>query len=286
LTQRTDTLVVHTGGIGDFLLACPAIARLAQEGPVALAGRPDRLDLAVAAGIARAAYDLDAIGFDSVFHTPNDRLRAFLEPFNRAVVWMRDDDGVIREALTACGIERVATFPGVPPDDWRRHAAVYYSSCLGYEEQPPLRLRLAPIMARMARYDVIIHPGSGAHGKNWPIERFEAVATALAARGREVTWCLGPAERRIAISPRWPVLQSEPLVAVGSALASAGLYIGNDSGITHLAVAVGCPTVAVFGPTDPRVWAPRAEHVNVAFGVPWPSVDEVLYSARTVPRPA
>ena len=64
-------------------------------------------------------------------------------------------------------------------------------------------------------------------------------------------------------------------------LASARLYIGNDSGITHLAAAVGTPVVAIFGPTDPAVWAPRGERVAVVSGGSLDAieVDEVLVQA-------
>jgi ADP-heptose:LPS heptosyltransferase len=62
--------------------------------------------------------------------------------------------------------------------------------------------------------------------------------------------------------------------------ARARLYIGNDSGITHLAAAVGTPVVAVFGPTDPGVWSPRGERVRVvSCAGGWPGVDEVLAAA-------
>ena len=59
-------------------------------------------------------------------------------------------------------------------------------------------------------------------------------------------------------------------------LAGARVFLGNDSGITHLATAAGCPTVAVFGATDPRVWAPRGTHVTVLQGDPWPDVPTVI----------
>ncbi|HNT87980.1 MAG TPA: glycosyltransferase family 9 protein, partial [Candidatus Hydrogenedentes bacterium] len=69
---------------------------------------------------------------------------------------------------------------------------------------------------------------------------------------------------------------------IAGILAGARLYIGNDSGITHLAAAVGCPTVAVFGPTDPTVWAPRGARVHVVAGDPWPDAEAVLRDARAV----
>lgn len=76
------------------------------------------------------------------------------------------------------------------------------------------------------------------------------------------------------------VVSRDSLLAVAGALAGATLYLGNDSGITHLAAAAGCPTVAVFGPTDPAVWAPQGPHVRVVHAAPWPVPEAVVAAAR------
>lgn len=265
-------LVVHTGGIGDFLLTCPAVRRLAQDGPLELLGRTDRLELAVAAGIAAAAHDTDSADFGSVFTTPSERLRDFLARFDRCVVWMRDDGGIVR-AIRQCGVAEVRAFPGLPPEDWTEHASRYHLNCLGYEDAGPLRLCIEPAETR---HDLIIHPGSGGGRKNWPLDRFIAVAEAVRRPGRAVTWCLGPAEEGIQLPAQSEVLQTASLVGLARHLAAARSYLGNDSGITHLAAAVGCSTVAVFGPTCPCVWAPLGDHVTVVRGTPWPEVPTVL----------
>src|SRR5690606_26611454 len=95
-------------------------------------------------------------------------------------------------------------------------------------------------------------------------------AEALRARGRHVQWCRGPAEESLALPPGEEEVPQGTLVERAAHLAAASTYLGNDSGITHLAAAVGCPTVAVFGPTEPRVWAPRGGHVQAVRGTPWP----------------
>ncbi len=266
------TLAVHTGGIGDFLLACPALIHLAEEGPLELLGRADRLAVAVAAGIAKAAHDMDCAGFDSVFTEPNDRLRGLLARFDRCVVWMRDE-GTIARAIRRCGVADVHVLPGLPPKDWPDHASCYYLECLGYGAVKPLRLDIAP---GNTRRDVIIHPGSGGCDKSWPLAQFEAVVDALVRQGRSVTWCLGPAEEAVAVPPGTALLRLDSLVDLAQELAAARLYLGNDSGITHLAAAVGCRTVVIFGPTNPRVWAPLGEHVTVVQGFPWPEAAAVL----------
>jgi heptosyltransferase-3 len=112
---------------------------------------------------------------------------------------------------------------------------------------------LVPHASREDR--VIIHPYSSSPRKNWPMENFRAVAERLEG----VEWCV---PGRI-----------EDLYELACWISTARLYIGNDSGISHLAAAVGTPVIAIFMSTDPRVWAPRGERV---IALENPSVDEVL----------
>ncbi len=101
----------------------------------------------------------------------------------------------------------------------------------------------------------IIHPYSSSPKKNWPLENFQAVASQL----NKVEWC---EPGRI-----------DDLYELACWISTASLYIGNDSGISHLAAAVGTPVIAIFVSTDPRIWAPRGERVIVLEN---PSVDQVL----------
>ena len=76
----------------------------------------------------------------------------------------------------------------------------------------------------------------------------------------------------------------DDLGELADGLAGARVYIGNDSGITHLAGAVGTPTVALFGPTDPEVWAPRGERVRCVRQEPITelAVERVMEAMRDV----
>ena len=284
MTQPKRTLVVHTGGIGDFLLACPSIERLGREGRVELLGRKERLELAVAGGIAGAAHDFESVGFDSVFDGPTQKLRKFLRSFHRVVVWMADKDGGIRRGLEDCNVEKIDIRAGLPPEGWIRHASAYYLDRLGMPDGPELRLAIAP---GPEQYDIVIHPGSGSAGKNWPLENYLALANELESAGREIAWCLGPAElergrgefSRIPRDARR--IETDSLVGVATHLAAARQFIGNDSGVTHLAVAVGCPTIALFGPTNPAVWAPRGCRVLKFEEARSALLDEILKNSRT-----
>ncbi|MBX3176177.1 MAG: glycosyltransferase family 9 protein [Candidatus Hydrogenedentes bacterium] len=270
------TLVIHTGGVGDFICALPALARLRANGPLEIAGIPERAALAVAAGIADAAHDLDRADFHTAFRMPSDRLRAFCAPFARAVVWMKDEDGALARGLRAAGIGEAQCFPGIPPAEWARHAAPWYADCLGVEIELPFQLEFP--RAHCAP-DVVLHPGSGDPKKNWPLDRFRALADRLGDAGLTYAWCLGPAEESLAPPPQ-PALQEMSLTALAGVLARARLFVGNDSGIGHLASVAGCPAVSIFGPTDPAVWRPIGPRTRVLQGTPWPEVEAVWAAAR------
>ena len=111
-----------------------------------------------------------------------------------------------------------------------------------------------------------LHPGSGSTRKNWPPERFAELALTL-ARGRRFLVVEGPADEA-AVAPLRErkdavVARGLPLNTLGALLARAALYVGNDSGVSHLAAAWGTPTVALFGPTEATIWSPVGPRVRV-----------------------
>jgi len=270
------TLVIHTGGIGDFLLFCPALKRLAEDGPVELAGNDrDRLNLAVVAGIAENARLLDDFDFGSVFTTPSTQFTRFVAKFDRVIIWMADEDQRIRNALANAGVQDARVHPGLPPKDWNAHASAYYASALGLEDLPPLVL---PFESDGFKHDVVIHPGSGAARKNWPMDRFIALADVLQSRGRNVAWIRGPAEEQMKLPATARTIEGASLVTLARHLTGTAQYVGNDSGVTHLAAACGCKTVAIFRDTDAAVWAPRGDSVTVVQEDIWPGIDVVLKS--------
>jgi ADP-heptose:LPS heptosyltransferase len=117
---------------------------------------------------------------------------------------------------------------------------------------------------------VIIHPGSGGAHKCWNIDNFLAIAKMLTSKGAEAVFVLGPAEEerfddltRAKIRVVAKVLANLSLREVVSVMSCARGYLGNDSGITHLAAALGLPTAAIFGPTEPAVYGPLGPAVTI-----------------------
>ena len=123
----------------------------------------------------------------------------------------------------------------------------------------------APFLDALGPGFLAVHPGSGSPAKSWRADRFASVAVAL-HEGRQWLLVEGPADgdaaRSLAVLPG--VVRGRGLSprGLGALLARASLYVGNDSGVSHLAAAWGSPTLALFGPTDPAVWCPVGPKVR------------------------
>ncbi len=168
-----------------------------------------------------------------------------LRSFDSIVSWYGANRPEFREAVADLPFE---FHPALPGEGAEVHVTDFYLRQIGF---PPGAV--PHIQCEGARGDFIaIHPFSGSPRKNWPLENFEELARRL-ERHAPVAWCVEPDG-----SPR-----IDDLYELACWLARARLYAGNDSGISHLAAAVGTPVVAWFGPTDPKVWAPRGASVTV-----------------------
>ncbi len=122
-----------------------------------------------------------------------------------------------------------------------------------------------PFLSRLPPRFLALHPGSGSPSKNWPVERFAALARALSP-SRPWLVVSGPADEAAAAAlgghPEAVAARLLPPRVLGALLAHAGLFVGNDSGVSHLAAGYGTPTLALFGPTDAAVWAPLGRRVR------------------------
>jgi heptosyltransferase III len=127
---------------------------------------------------------------------------------------------------------------------------------------------------KAAKRFVAIHPGSGSAEKCWPISRFAEVIKRIWEQNHPILLLSGPADteriddllKHLSDPPTpemFKLLTSAPLLAVANQLQQCRCYLGNDSGITHLAAMLGLPTVAIFGPTDPKIWQPVGPFVKV-----------------------
>jgi ADP-heptose:LPS heptosyltransferase len=250
------------------------------------------LPLAQAGTLVDEVCSVDDLPLHAGFmrHLPKDhRLRRFLCTFDLIISWFGDREGrweqTLRRACTGTWIvqpyHEVHAFEGHVSDFYLQSLAG-----LGLHEQSGVRagqprepiLRDVSFSGPQPPGDggaeegsfLCLHPGSGSTRKNWAREAFLEVAHEAFHRWRLPSIVLiGPAETNQlefwtkAEGPSLSVKEGLPILEVAGTLRRAAFYVGNDSGITHMAAAMGVPAVALFGPTDPARWAPRGKHVQV-----------------------
>lgn len=269
-------LVLRGGAIGDFVVTLPVLQALRRRWPeayVEIWGYPHIAELAVAGGLAQRVVSLDRADM-ARFYLPvmphDEETEAKVRSFDLVFNYLHDPEGQIRSNLLMAGAKQVLSgSPIVKRGSASRFLLEPLMDLALYEEPdtPELRVeaspeRLAAAGCGAGRRVLALHPGSGGEKKKWPLERFFEVAERAKAAGWEVVWSLGEADAAEAEALRRERggearLEGLSLVELAGALAACGGYAGNDSGITHLAAAVGVPTVAVFGPTDPETWGPK-----------------------------
>jgi len=246
-------LVIRPGAIGDFIVSLPALESLRTDyfevwvssANVPLVRFADRVRSIASTG-------LDLLGITD----PPANLMAELRSFDSIVSWYGANRPEFRDLFDSLGLP-CAFRRALPPAQPGVHAADYYldqvrSLCNNLANATP------HIECNVPRRDyAVIHPFSGSAKKNWPLEKFHRMACGL-QQIMPVHWCAGPEDPPLAGAVR-----IDDLYELACWLAGARLYIGNDSGITHLAAAVGTPVLALFGPTDPAIWAPRGPNVRV-----------------------
>lgn len=247
-------LIIRPGAIGDLILTLPAIEAVASDHTEVWVASPNvplvRCADAVHSIASTGLDRLEIAGPDACAELV-DRLRSF----DSIVSWYGAGRPQFRDLAASLALRFHFLAPLPVPEGF--HAADYY-----LEQVRPLALRRVEPKPRIPcgtpkrRRTVVIHPFSGSSRKNWPLERFRELAGRLEPM-LPVEWCAGP-EEDLPEARRF-----DDLYELACWLAGASLYIGNDSGVTHLAAAAGAPVLALFGPTDPRSWAPRGARVRI-----------------------
>jgi hypothetical protein len=292
-------LIVHPGALGDVLLAGPALAHVRALGfrtTLAVAGR--LVTLVDGTGLVDAGMDIESLALHRLFDAPPSAaaLRV-LAGHDALVSWFGAGDPAFRANLAGLG-RPVVVARSAPPPGTGRHASRHLVETLAPlgplpPDVPSVRLRVADADQAAARAwlairglgpaeAVVLQPGAGSPAKAWP--GFAALARRLRAAGLPVVALAGPADGPAVDAllvaggvPEDALARDWPLGEIAALLSLALATVGNDSGPSHLAAAVGCPTVAVFGPTDPLVWAPLGPHARVVAatrgGDPWADVD-------------
>jgi heptosyltransferase-3 len=239
-------LLIRPGGIGDLLVSLPALESL----------RADFLEVWVAEQnvplirFADAVHSIGSTGLGLLEFAEAPKLVERLRTFDSIVSWYGSNHPEFRDAVKRLGLP-FQFLPALPAGN-KLHAADFYLAQVEASEPRPSGSGLSDAAAHPREDFAVIHPFASSPHKRWPLEKFREVARRLKM---PVRWCAGPQEHLP------DAVRIDDLYELSCWLARAQIYIGNDSGISHLAAAVGTPAIVLFGPTDPKVWAPRGSRV-------------------------
>lgn len=287
-----NILVIRGGALGDFLLTLPALAGLRQKWPEArieLAANPRFGDLVTGPGKVDAVRPIDRPGLAGFFAKGGvlepDWCDYFSE-FDLTISYLFDPDGIFASNWRRGGGqgEYLAIDPTAPSVAAWKHLA-----------DPLVPLEVKPGMSHLLRGEklagreesrspgsvprIVLHPGSGGTRKCWPLEEWvEELRVWQREQPMEMIWLAGEVEGDLLrrLPEEWRrkphvTLENRPLPELFGLLRSADLYLGHDSGISHFAAWSGVPCGLLFGPTDPKIWAPPGSHVRAWHrGGVWP----------------
>src|ERR1044072_3278680 len=281
-------LVIRGGAIGDFILTLPALKTLRDARPPAHIEILGYKHIGVIAENRFYAQAVRSIEYGQLarFFARDSELPAeladYFASFDLIVSYLYDPDQIFETNLRRSGVENLICGPARVVENIG-HAARQLAQPieeLGIKVAD-LGARIFPseedrkfareFLASMPQPIIAIHPGSGSQAKNWPVEnwiglfsggdRFSNLERVLVISGEadeaqtkllEGAW----KNRNVRFARNLPLPQLATLL-------ERATYIGHDSGISHLAAAAGANCILLFGPTDPDIWAPKNDNVQI-----------------------
>lgn len=255
----------HRGALGDFIMTWPTLMTLrwkfADHRFVGL-GRLDHMGLAAEMGLVDESFDCESRDFLPFYS--GDLVPRVLDGMTSALLWM-EDEPKLRSLLHQKCMGPFHIHPPFPPGGGE-HAMDYHLQSLPYFSLPavPEEDLYFPIASTRQGY-ALIHPGSGGKEKNYDPEFYAFLANELKSRRFPDTRILiGPAERdlKAVFATRFPIVEPVSSVELARLLSQASLFIGNDSGVSHLSAVLGTRTLALFKGQNYLQWGVRGRDAH------------------------
>ena len=271
-------LVVRGGAIGDFILTLPVFSALRVQFPKArleVLGYPQVVALAQAGGLVDAFRSIEAralAGFFARGGTLDSELQEYFAGFNIVISYLYDPDGIFQANVARCSKAQFICGPHRPDEQRGIHATEVFLKPLerlavfAADATPQLQIPGASKPHMLA-----VHPGSGSERKNWPEEKWSELLPQL-VRDHAFNLLLigGEAEgdrvHRLTsqlAGQKVEIAQNLPLIELAQRLAGCRLFLGHDSGISHLAAALRVRSIVLLGESSEAVWRPKGTNVSI-----------------------
>jgi heptosyltransferase-3 len=269
-------LILKPGGVGDTLLLFPAVVELRrnfQDAEIDIIGNREVLSLFVNnQSISKAISIEDSIVTEILSEKLKHRARNFLEQYDRLYLLI-DDDGTIERNMKPLNISDYIIASSVQKNSsipqWKFLTQIMKLNVSEHEDY--IREFLKNRAIKKKRH-ILIHPGSGSKTKNWSLNNFIELIKYI--RGRyniELRVITGYAEKDIMMKLSnadntigdIEIHHNEKLSDIVDLLTGSYTFIGNDSGISHLAGLTGTASIVLFGPSDPRIWKPIGDDITI-----------------------
>jgi heptosyltransferase-2 len=295
-------LVIRGGAIGDFILTLPAITALRRQFPQAhleVLGYPHIAQLAMAGGVVDRVQSIEARALAGFFARGGELapdLVDYFSEFDLIISYLYDPDEIFKTNVGRCTGAQFIVGPHRPAEDEAVHATGVFLKPLErlaiFESDPLPRLALQSEPGTLNQ--VALHPGSGSERKNWPEDHWaELVQYFIQSTHFNLLLVGGEAEGErlqslaAALPPdRVRVAQSLPLAELARLLQRCAAFVGHDSGISHLAAALGLPGLILWGDTAEQIWRPPSQKMVLLRhheGLAKLPVSGVLQAFRSLP---
>ncbi|MBT5707799.1 MAG: glycosyltransferase family 9 protein [Verrucomicrobia bacterium] len=292
-------LIIRGGAIGDFVLTLPVLQALRDNFPEAkvdVLGYPKIANLAKIGGLANETKAIEAQAVASFFArngTLDKEWEAYFAAFEIIISFLYDPDDIFKTNVGRCSKAQFIQGPHRPSETEDIHATDVFLEPLEqlaiFEADNIPRLTLTekePPTSSPHSY-LAIHPGSGSKSKNWPIAQWiDLIKILLTQTDWHFLIVGGEAEenelKALQSTNRPDRIRFEislPLDKLAPMLARCEGFVGHDSGISHLAAALGIPGLVIWGPSNESVWRPKSESViviNHADGLEKLPIEQVL----------
>jgi heptosyltransferase-2 len=277
--SRGKILVIRGGAIGDFILTLPVFSALRAQFPdshLEVLGYPHIAQLAHAGGLVNKVQAIEArelAGFFARNGELSEDLRDYFSEFNIIISYLYDPDEIFKTNLLRCAHGQFIQGPHRPDEEAGLHATRTYLKPLErlaiFDADSVPRLSINHKQSTINQ--IAFHPGSGSDKKNWPEAKWAELLSNLSEKTKYNFLLIGgevEAERLPRLAAKVPgdrvqVAQSLPLAELAARLQSSIAFVGHDSGISHLAAALGVPSLVLWGNTREEIWQPQGEHVSV-----------------------